>query len=300
MTTENTLASSVTAYASLVKISHTVFALPFALAAVILASSFAAVTAFKVAMIVLCIAAARTAAMAFNRLVDRDFDAKNPRTADREIPAGKLRVGQVRALVLLSCGVFVAGAAALGPLPLMLSPVALGLALGYSYTKRFTALCHVILGFAIAFAPGGAWIAIGAPVAAPWSHTAAVTLAPWLLVVGVACWVAGFDIMYALQDREFDSSQKLHSMPVRFGAFGALVVSALLHLVTVACLAAVGIVLGRGIPFFVGVGLIAVLLTIEHAIVKPTDLSKLNKAFFDLNGYVSVAFFACVALDQWL
>jgi len=286
MTTQNTLAT----YGSLVKISHTVFALPFALAAVILASRFATITPFKVAMIVVCIAAARTAAMAFNRLVDRDFDAKNPRTADREIPSGKLTVGQVRALVVVSCGVFVAGAAALGPLPLMLSPVALGLALGYSYTKRFTALCHVILGFAIAFAPGGAWIAVGAPV----------TLAPWLLVIGVACWVAGFDIMYALQDREFDSGQKLHSMPVRFGALGALIVSALLHVVTVACLAGVGLTLGRGVAFFVGVSLIAVLLTIEHAIVKPSDLSKLNKAFFDLNGYVSVAFFACVAVDQWL
>jgi len=296
----STTAKTLATYGSLVKISHTVFALPFALASVILASAFAPVTAFKVAMIVLCIAAARTAAMAFNRLVDRDIDAKNPRTVDREIPAGKLSVGQVRALVLVSCGVFVAGAASLGRLPLMLSPVALALALGYSYTKRFTALCHVVLGVAIAFAPGGAWIAIGAPVSAPWSTENTAMLAPWLLVAGVACWVAGFDIMYALQDREFDRGEKLHSMPVRFGALGALIISGLLHVITVACLAGVGAVLGRGLPFYVGVGLVALLLTIEHAIVKPNDLSKLNKAFFDLNGYVSVAFFLCVAADQWL
>lgn len=300
MSQAKTFSETVGTYGSLVKISHTVFALPFALAAVILASSFAPITAFKVAMIVVCIAAARTAAMAFNRLVDRDFDAKNPRTADREIPAGKLTVGQVRMLVLVSCGVFVAGAASLGTLPLLLSPIALGLALGYSYTKRFTALCHVILGFAIAFAPGGAWIAIGAPVSAPWITSPSMLLAPWMLVLGVASWVAGFDIMYALQDREFDAGQKLRSMPVALGALGALVASALLHVITIASFVGVGVVLGRGAAFFVGVGLIAVLLTIEHAIVKPNDLSKLNKAFFDLNGYVSVAFFLCVAVDQWL
>jgi 4-hydroxybenzoate polyprenyltransferase len=277
-------------YGSLVKLSHTVFALPFALAAVILASPYAHITFERVALIIVCIAAARTAAMAFNRLVDRDIDAKNPRTVDRELPRGVLTVTQVRVLVLASCTVFVAAAARLGELPLYLSPIALGLALGYSYTKRFTALCHVILGFAVAFAPGGAWIATGAPV----------TLAPWLLVIGVAAWVAGFDVLYSLQDKGFDEGQGLHSIPVRLGIPGALIVSALLHLVTIGCLAGAGYVLGRGVAYFVGVGLITTLLVVEHVIVRPSDLSKLNKAFFDVNGYVSLAFLLSVGVDQLL
>jgi 4-hydroxybenzoate polyprenyltransferase len=284
------IARSITHYSSLVKLSHTVFALPFAMAAVVLASRFAEITPLKVALIVLCIASARTAAMAFNRLVDRDIDAKNPRTQDREIPRGVVGVGAARMLVLGSCAVFVAGAALLGRLPLLLSPVALALALGYSLTKRFTAWCHVILGLAVAFAPGGAWIALGAPV----------TLAPWLLVIGVASWVAGFDVLYSLQDQGFDSAHELHSIPVWFGIKGALVVSALLHVGTVACLLVTGLVLGRGAAYFGGVALVAALLAYEHSIVKPSDLSRVNKAFFDLNGYVSLGFFACVALDALL
>ncbi len=277
-------------YSSLVKLSHTVFALPFALAAVVLASAFEPITVKKVALIVLCIAAARTAAMAFNRLIDRHIDAKNPRTSDRELPRGALTVGQVRALVVISCAVFVLGAGLLGTLPLILSPVALGLALGYSYTKRFTAFCHLILGAAVALAPGGAWIAMGAPV----------TLAPWLLVLGVACWVGGFDVLYSLQDQGFDEGEKLRSIPVALGVKGSLWVSGLLHVVTVGCLVAVGLILGRGPAYMVGVALVALLLAYEHAIVKPSDLSRINKAFFDINGYVSVAFFACVLTDQLL
>ena len=277
-------------YGSLVKLSHTVFALPFALAAVVLAAPYAQITLEKVVLIVVCIAAARTAAMGFNRLVDRDIDGKNPRTRDRELPRGVLSVNSVRALVLVSCAVFIAGAVRLGPLPALLSLPTLGLALGYSYAKRFTALCHIILGAAVALAPGGAWIALGAEV----------TLAPWLLVIGVASWVAGFDVLYSLQDRDFDSDAKLHSMPVSLGVRGALIASALLHVVTVACFVGVGQVLGRGPAYLVGVAIIASLLVVEHALVRPSDLSKLNRAFFDLNGYVSVAFLACVGLDHWL
>jgi 4-hydroxybenzoate polyprenyltransferase len=284
------ISRSLSRYSSLVKLSHTVFALPFALASVLLASRYAPITLRKVTLIVLCIAAARTAAMAFNRLVDREIDGRNPRTQDRELPSGAVSVAAVRLLVLGSCAAFVAGAALLGRLPLLLSPLALALALGYSYTKRFTALCHVILGMAVAFAPGGAWIAMGAPV----------TLAPWLLVLGVACWVAGFDVLYSLQDRGFDQQQSLHSIPVRLGVPGALVVSALLHVVTVGCLLGAGLVLGRSVAYMIGVGLVAVLLTYEHAIVKPSDLSRIDKAFFDLNGYVSVGFLVCVIADQLL
>jgi 4-hydroxybenzoate polyprenyltransferase len=277
-------------YGSLVRLSHTIFALPFALAAVVLAAPYAQVTAEKVALIVLCIACARTAAMGWNRVVDRDIDAKNPRTQDREIPRGALRVNSVRWLVLGSCVVFILATARLGRLPLLLSVPTLGLALGYSYAKRFTSWCHVILGCAVALAPGGAWVALGAEV----------TLAPWLLVIGVACWVAGFDVLYSLQDRDFDAHERLFSMPVLLGVRGALIASALLHVITVACLAAVGGLLGRGIASAVGVALIACLLMYEHSLVRPSDLSKLDRAFFDLNGYVSVAFFVCVGIDQLL
>jgi 4-hydroxybenzoate polyprenyltransferase len=275
---------------SLVKFSHTLFALPFALAAVVLALPLAEVTWLKVALIVLCIASARTAAMAFNRLVDRDIDAQNPRTKDREIPRGALSVGFVRGLVLVSCLVFVGGAALLGRLPLLLSPLALGLALGYSYVKRFSSLCHLVLGAALAFAPGGAWIGLGAPMSS----------APWLLVFAVASWVAGFDVIYSLQDESFDRDAGLFSIPSRLGTVGALWVSALLHVVTVACLIGVGLSLGRGIAYFAGTLLVAGILVYEHMLVKPNDLSKIDKAFFDLNGYVSVGFFLCALADHML
>ena len=227
--------------------------------------------------------------MAFNRLVDRRFDALNPRTATRDIPSGQVTPRAAAVLVVVTCGLFVGAAALLGPLPLALSPVALGLALGYSYTKRFTALCHVVLGAAIAIAPGGAWIALGAPV----------TLAPWLLVIGVALWVAGFDVLYALQDRDFDRGQGLRSIPVALGVRGTLALSALMHVGTVVCLLGVGHVLARGVAYFVGVGVVVALLAYEHAIVKPGDLSRIDKAFFELNGYVSLAFFGFVLVDRF-
>ena len=275
---------------SLVKFSHTIFALPFALAAVVLALPHGSFTWTKLLLVVVAIAAARTAAMAFNRLVDRDIDADNPRTRDRELPRGALSVAFVRALVIGSSLVFVACAALLGPLPLYLSPIALGLALGYSYVKRFSSLCHLVLGAAIAFAPGGAWIAMGADV----------TRAPWLLVLGVASWVGGFDILYSLQDEGFDRAAGLHSIPARLGTAGALWASGLLHVLTVACLVGVGVVLGRGEAYFTGCAIVAAILAYEHAIVRPGDLRRLDKAFFDLNGYVSVAFFASVLTDHLL
>jgi 4-hydroxybenzoate polyprenyltransferase len=283
-------ASTLQRVGSLVKFSHTIFALPFALAAVVLALPFGAFSWTKLVLIVLAIAAARTAAMAFNRLVDRDIDAENPRTRDRELPRGVLSVGFVRALVAASSLAFVACAALLGRLPLLLSPLALGLALGYSYVKRYSSLCHLVLGAAIAFAPGGAWIALGAPVIA----------APWLLVFGVASWVGGFDILYSLQDERFDREAGLYSVPARVGPVAALWISALLHVATVLCLVMVGVTLGRGVAYYVGCAVIAAILAYEHALVRPHDLSKLDKAFFDLNGYVSVAFFLCVLADHLL
>lgn len=284
------MAAQLRRFGSLVTISHSVFSLPFALAAAVLASRFAEPSWWRVALIVLCVVTARSAAMAFNRLVDREYDARNPRTAARDIPSGQVSPRAAAVLVVAMCALFVGGAALLGPLPLALSPVALGLALGYSYTKRFTALCHLVLGAAIAIAPGGAWIAIGAPV----------TAAPWLLVVGVALWVAGFDVLYALQDREFDSGQGLRSIPVALGVRGTLVLSALMHVGTVACFAAVGLVLGRGVVYSLGVAVVTALLVYEHGLVRPSDLSKIDRAFFELNGYVSLAFFAFVLVDRFV
>jgi 4-hydroxybenzoate polyprenyltransferase len=275
-------------YASLVKFSHTIFAMPFAFAAVTLSLRHVPFSWRKLGWIVVCLISARTAAMAFNRLVDRRWDALNPRTRDRELPAGVLSSVQVTALVWAASAVFVVAAAQLGRLPLMLSPVALGLALGYSLVKRFSWGCHMVLGVAVAFAPGGAWIAMGAPVG----------LAPWLLVAAVAMWVAGFDVLYALQDRQFDRQHGLFSIPARWGVHRSLWASAALHMGTVACLVGVGIVTQRGGWYGAGVATIAALLLVEHALVHRHGLSKINKAFFDVNGYVSVVFFLCVLLDQ--
>ncbi len=284
------VAAQLKRFGSLVTIAHSVFSLPFALAAAVLASRFGQPTWWRVALVVFCVVTARSAAMAFNRLVDRRFDALNPRTATRDIPSGQVSPRAAAVLVVVTCAMFVGGAALLGPLPLALSPIALGLALGYSYTKRFTSFCHVVLGAAIAIAPGGAWIAMGAPV----------TAAPWLLVVGVALWVAGFDVLYALQDREFDRGQGLRSIPVALGVRGTLWLSAVMHVGTLACFGAVGFVLARGPAYFVGVAVVGALLVYEHSIVRPSDLTKIDKAFFELNGYVSVAFFAFVLLDRFI
>ena len=190
-------------------------------------------------------------------------------------------------MTLAATAVFVGAAAALGPLCLALSPVALLFLFGYSFTKRFTALCHLFLGLAIASGPAGAWIAVRGDFG--W--------APGLLMIAVAAWIAGFDILYALADRDFDRKAGLHSIPARFGVAGALVISALFHLITVAALVALGPVAQLGAPYWAGVALVVALLVYEHAIVRPGDLSRLNLAFFNLNGYVSVVFFIATLID---
>jgi 4-hydroxybenzoate polyprenyltransferase len=225
--------------------------------------------------------------MGFNRIVDRHIDARNPRTAKREIPAGAISVRAAWAMTLVATAVFVGAAAALGPLCLALSPVALFFLFGYSFTKRFTALCHLFLGLAIASGPAGAWIAVRGDFG--W--------APGLLMIAVGAWIAGFDILYALADRDFDRRAGLHSIPALFGVKGALVLSALLHLVTVGALLALAFVAGLGTPYLVGVAVVFALLAYEHAIVRPSDLSRLDLAFFNLNGYVSVAFFVATLVD---
>jgi 4-hydroxybenzoate polyprenyltransferase len=271
----------------MVKFEHTLFALPFALAAAAIAARGHGLSIARVAGIVVAMAGARTAAMGFNRIVDRHIDAKNPRTARREIPTGQISLQAAWALTIAASFVFFAAAAALGLLCLALAPIALAILFGYSVTKRFTALCHLFLGLAIAGGPAGAWIAVRGDFG--WT--------PGLLMLAVGCWIAGFDILYALADRDFDRAAGLHSIPARLGIRGALIVSALLHAVTVAALFALAPIAGLGLPYLAGVAVVTALLVWEHAIVRPNDLSRLDIAFFNLNGYVSVAFFVATLVD---
>jgi 4-hydroxybenzoate polyprenyltransferase len=282
--------ASVATFGRMIKFSHTVFALPFALASAAIAARGHGITASRLIAIVLAMVAARTAAMGFNRIVDRRYDARNPRTAGRELPAGKVSLAAAVALTAASAILFVAAAAWLGPLCLALSPVALALVLGYSFTKRFTWLCHLFLGAAIAAGPGGAWIAVRGDVAAP---------ALWLMAA-VATWIGGFDILYAIADRDFDRTAGLHSIPARFGIRGALAASALLHALTVTALVLLARAAGLGPIYLAGVALILAILVWEHALVRPSDLSRLDVAFFTLNGYVSVAFLVATLADVLL
>jgi 4-hydroxybenzoate polyprenyltransferase len=278
---------AVATFGRMIKFSHTVFALPFALAAAAIAARDQGITAGRVVAIVVAMVGARTAAMGFNRIVDRHIDARNPRTAGRELPSGQVSLAAAWILTLASIVLFLAAAAWLGPLCLLLAPVALALVLGYSYTKRFTWLCHLFLGLAIAAGPGGAWIAVTGHVSPP----------PLWLMAAVATWIGGFDILYALSDRDFDRREGLQSIPARFGIPGALVISGLLHGLTVVALLGLAHSARLGAVYLAGVGLIAAILVWEHAIVRPSDLSRLDRAFFDLNGYVSVAFLATTLID---
>jgi 4-hydroxybenzoate polyprenyltransferase len=286
---ENPLAPLVT-FGRMIKFEHTIFALPFALSAAALAARGHGLTAARLAGIVVAMAAARTAAMGFNRIADRHIDAKNPRTARRELPAGSVTLRAAWTLTLASAAVFVAAAALLGPLCLELAPVALALLFGYSFTKRFTFLCHLFLGLAIAAGPAGAWIAVRGTFGPE----------PALLMIAVASWIAGFDVLYALADRDFDRGAGLHSIPARFGVAGALGISAALHAVTLAALVVLAPVAHLGLPYGTGVAIVAALLVYEHAIVRPSDLTRLDAAFFTLNGYVSVVFFAATLADVLL
>lgn len=280
---------AVARYARLVALPHTVFALPFALGAAALAwrQGAAPFSLGRLGLIVLAVAAARTAAMAFNRVADRRFDAANPRTAGRELPRGAVSLGGAVALAAGSAVVFVAAAALLGRWPLLLSPVALGILLGYSLAKRFTWATHLWLGVALGGAPAGAWIAV----------TNGFGWAPLALSLAVACWVAGFDIIYATQDVQFDRAHRLGSIPARFGVARALAVSRALHLGAVAGLVAFGALTHLGLVYGVGVAVIALTLAYEQRIVSPGDLSRVDKAFFDLNGWVSLVFAACAVVE---
>jgi 4-hydroxybenzoate polyprenyltransferase len=294
----------------MIKVEHTLFALPFALIGMLLAAG-GLPSGRTVLWIVVAMVGARSAAMAFNRLVDRDFDAANPRTRMRALPAGLLTPRWVAGFVAVSCGLLVLAAWQLNPLALALSPVALAVILGYSFTKRFTWASHLVLGLALAGAPLGAWIAVRGDVAAT----------PFVLAGAVLTWVAGFDVLYALQDREFDRTRGLHSIPARFGVVGALAISAALHVATLGLLAWLPAVYAGdlaagaassaaaaspaaaslGVAYWIGWAGCALLLAWQHWIVRPRDLSRLDAAFFQANGLLAAWLFAAVAVDLlWL
>lgn len=301
---------NVKSYLSLIKFSHTIFAMPFAMVGLFLGfqqwefdekgknlfsvklySIFYGNEFFLVgALVILCMIFARSAAMAFNRYLDRNFDAKNPRTAIREIPAGIIRANSVLLFTIVNCLLFITCTFFINQLCFYLSPVALLVVLGYSYTKRFTPLGHLILGLGLSLAPIGAYLAV----------TGQFALLPLFFSVAVIFWVSGFDIIYALQDEEFDKSQQLYSIPAWLGKAKALQVSVLLHLLSAACVIAAGWYGGFGWLYWIGVAVFCGMLIYQHSIVKPTDLRKVNLAFMTANGIASVVFAVFVIADLFV
>lgn len=267
-------------YFSLVKFAHTAFALPFALIGYTLGVRTVGFTPWVLVGVLACMVFARNAAMGFNRLVDRKFDAKNPRTAQREIPSGKISVRAATWFVVVNAVAFMVVAALFNPLTGMLSPLVLVVLLGYSYTKRFTALCHLVLGLGLAIAPSAAYIAV----------TGTLVLTPVWLSVLVLTWVAGFDIIYALQDTGFDREEKLHSIPSALGVRGALTVSLLLHVVSVAMVVVVGAQLGNTLCYWIGAAVFLALLVYQHVVVRPNNLSKIGAMFGLTNGVASIVY----------
>jgi 4-hydroxybenzoate polyprenyltransferase len=286
------LKSKISDYGRLVRFSHTVFALPFALSSVALAWPKHPVTLRSLFWILIAMVGARTAAMGFNRLADRKFDALNPRTQGWELPRGTVQVWEAVALTAVSALVFTIAAYQLNWLSFVLSPVALAIIFFYSLTKRFTWASHLFLGLALALAPVGAWLAtLQAPV-----DLSGLSV-PVYLGLAVVFWLAGFDIIYSLQDRDFDRTHGLHSIPVRFGVARALQLSIFFHLCTVIFLALVGVSAAAGLVYWIGFAAVAAVLIWEHRIVTPRDLSRINRAFFDLNAYVSLAYFLATLID---
>jgi len=312
--------TAVKKYLSLVKFAHTIFALPFALIGFFLGvhsfifpystvpgwhtliyppgaphfsySSYADTNfyPYKFALVILCMIFARSAAMAFNRYLDANFDAKNPRTAVREIPAGILKANSVLLFVVINCLLFITCCFFINSICFYLSPVALFVVLFYSYTKRFTALCHLVLGVGLSLAPIGAYLAV----------TGQFDPLPILFSFTVLFWVSGFDIIYALQDEAFDKEQNLHSIPAALGKKNALHVSELLHLLSAACVVCAGVYGHFGNWYWIGVAIFCGLLIYQHLLVKPNDLSKVNIAFFTTNGIASVLFAVFVIIDLFV
>ena len=300
-------------YLSLIKFSHTIFAMPFAMIGFFLGvlqtdfinkdnsrvhfpglhtsgnliNASSGQLLIKLLLVLVCMITARSAAMAFNRYLDRSFDARNPRTAIREIPAGIIKANHALLFTVLSCLLFMGSCFFINTLCFFLAPLALFVVLGYSYTKRFTPLCHIVLGLGLSLAPIGAYLAV----------TGRFDWLPVLFSFTVLFWVSGFDIIYALQDEEFDKSQNLYSIPVALGKKNALRVSEVMHILSALLVIAAGIYGGFGIWYWIGVSVFAGMLIYQHSIVKPDDLRKVNVAFMTANGIASVVFAVFVIGD---
>lgn len=287
--------STIKNYLSLVKFAHTIFALPFAM----IGFTLGAVVVYqqgsltgkdiliKLLLVLVCMVTARSAAMAFNRYLDRHFDARNPRTAIREIPKGIISAGSALRFTIVNCLLFMAATAFINPICLILSPVALFVILFYSYTKRFTSLCHLVLGLGLSLAPIGAYLAL----------TGVFSLLPILFSLAVITWVSGFDIIYAMQDIDFDKSQSLHSIPTAMGGARALKTSELLHVLSSAFVVLAGIYGHFSWLYWIGIGVFIGMLVYQHLLVKPNDLSRVNIAFMTANGIASVVFGCLVIAD---
>jgi 4-hydroxybenzoate polyprenyltransferase len=280
-------------YLSFVRFSHSVFALPFALTGALLALHERPLSgrdvAWRVVWIIVAMVAARSAAMGFNRLVDAQYDAKNPRTAMRELPRGAMSREAI-VFVIVSSLAFIFASSQLGRVCLLLSPVALAIVFWYSLAKRFTSYTQLFLALAMAVAPVGGWLAAGGPIGSP---------QPWLLGAAIGAWVGGFDILYACQDLDFDRAAGLKSIPVRFGVRHSLLLSRLMHVVAVACLAGLAALADLGPMYLAGVALVAVLLVYEQSLVSEHDLSQVKRAF-DVNGYVGILYFVATAASLYV
>jgi 4-hydroxybenzoate polyprenyltransferase len=284
----NPIAKAASIFAD-IKLAHTVFALPFALASAHIAFN-GRYDWTKLILILACMFTARNAAMAFNRWLDRDIDTVNPRTRNRAIPSGKVNAGEMLIFVILNSLIFIVLTYFLNLLAFLLSPIALMIILGYSYFKRFTSWSHIILGLSLAIAPIGAWIAIRGQF----------DFLPILLSLAVIFWVAGFDIIYACRDMDFDSLAGLHSIPKKFGIVEALALSTTFHVVTIGLLVLFGYITGLGFLYYILTGIIALILLVEHMIITPSNLNLWGIAFFTLNGAVSILFYVAVILDTAL
>ena len=274
-------------FGKMIKFSHTLFALPFALTSVVLASFSHKITLYKLFWIIVAMVGARSAAMGFNRIADREFDARNPRTKNREIPTRKISLAEASAFVFLAALLLVFAAYKLNKLCFYLSPIALAVVFFYSFTKRFTWLSHIFLGLGMGLAPVGAWLGIAGQFA----------LVPVLLGLTVVAWGAGFDIIYSCQDLSYDDEIGLFSMPRVLGVKKALIISAILHVMAFALLVSLKFILPLGNIYMLGLLIVAVMLIYQHAIVKPNDLSRLNFAFFNLNAYMSIGLFLFTLID---
>ena len=289
-------------YLSLIKFSHTIFAMPFALIGFVLGIDFnsknvdysdsltSSTSIIKLLLVLVCMITARAAAMAFNRYLDKSFDAKNPRTAIREIPKGIVSANSALRFVIINCIIFIVATFFINRICFYLSPIALFVVLFYSYTKRFTALCHIVLGIGLSLAPIGAYLAV----------TGSFAFLPILFSLAVVFWVSGFDIIFALQDVEFDQSQQLYSIPAVLGKSKGLLVSTIFHIISAVCIVAAGLYGNFGWLYWVGVAVFIGMLIYQHSIVKPNDLSKVNIAFMTANGIASVVFSVFVIADVLL